>query len=942
MALRIQCPGCRNALQVEDVHRGKQVRCPTCNTVMQVPGPVAPPASQAITTTVPAPSQPPAPAFPEPSRFSSTEPVLEAEEELSVAVKKRTARRNASHLVKKTGHAVWSTSLRVWRPVAATAGDPTRTGRRWFLAGAGGGLALLIGLQILFGGAGETPSAEVQVAQKNPGDTPSKTPQPAPKPASEVKPAPPSTVAPDASKNVVKTSNYPVESTSKKPEPIKVLEPPPKQVEVPAGPAPPAMAADTTKRVKKATAYLRVTQGNGVTVEGSGFFAAEAGLVFTNAHVLGMMESSSKLPTKVDVVVHSGEASTEFTVSGQVLGVDRISDLGILRITDQKDKLPEPLPLAGSYDLTDLQKVYVFGFPFGASLGKNITISETSVSSFRNGPDGTIAQIQVNGGMNPGNSGGPVVDTRGVVVGVAVAGIRGTQINFAVPGEKAQGLLRGRVTDVEFGEPYQENGQVKLPVHVACADPLQRIRELRAEVWTGPPGKARPVSTNQPKPLPGDGPRSVIPLQYQSGKAEGAVVLPTVGGGQVLWLQPAVSDGASTLWASAMSYKPSDLPPLQRTAATLQRRFEGQPESTLKITCAFKRVLQGAMHLTEDLSATALEKAERDPRGGQSRLTFGPCTLSRKVGEKSGPLNPQAQTMLRSRDLTITTDASGAVLERKRPSIELFYPPGLRNGFEELVGHLTSTYEMTCITVPNKLVQPQESWAARVPVTLYAMGLKENVDLVLTCTFEGTRMLDGKNQGVIRLSGNLHTKQQNANSSGGKVTGRLHFGIQEGCLTRAEVTVEADGTPEPVMQMHVTLARTAGNNQGITPIATPKQRQLKQLQRTSAALSDQDRADDAQKRDCYYKSYPVNMTAGHTYLIEMNASGQGNQMDPYLVLVDPNGQKMAEDDDSGGNLNALIVFQAPTTGVYQVHTTTCEGRHVGPFTLRVCEIVTKD
>jgi S1-C subfamily serine protease len=65
----------------------------------------------------------------------------------------------------------------------------------------------------------------------------------------------------------------------------------------------------------------------------------------------------------------------------------------------------------------------VFGFPFGKQLGKNITVSKTSVSSLRKKPNGTLQDIQVNGGMHPGNSGGPVVDAMGQVVGVATLGV---------------------------------------------------------------------------------------------------------------------------------------------------------------------------------------------------------------------------------------------------------------------------------------------------------------------------------------------------------------------------------------------------------------------------------------------------------------------------------------------------------------------------------------
>jgi predicted Zn finger-like uncharacterized protein len=99
-------------------------------------------------------------------------------------------------------------------------------------------------------------------------------------------------------------------------------------IEVPPGPAPAVIDKDTARKVKQATAYLQVRLANGNTVEGSGFFAVQPGLVLTNAHVLGMLSPGSPMPTEVRVMVHSGEPE-EFTVPAGVRGVDRENDLGV-------------------------------------------------------------------------------------------------------------------------------------------------------------------------------------------------------------------------------------------------------------------------------------------------------------------------------------------------------------------------------------------------------------------------------------------------------------------------------------------------------------------------------------------------------------------------------------------------------------------------------------
>jgi S1-C subfamily serine protease len=273
-------------------------------------------------------------------------------------------------------------------------------------------------------------------------------------------------------------------------EPAKSVEPPPPPAPsvplvplTPAAPptptaAPPAQIdAANIRRVKKATTFLRVTAGDGVQMSGTGFFAIEPGIVFTNAHVVDMLDSNSPPPRSIDVVLNSGEPD-EKVLRGTIVGVDRDHDLAILKASGAPGDWPEMLAVDFAANLIELQDVYIFGFPFGANLGKNITVSKSSISSLRRDESGQLHEVQVNGGMNPGNSGGPVVDSRGVVVGVAVAIIRGTQINFAVPAERVLELGVGRVLESRLQDPYLAGDAIRLPFEVTCLDPLQRVRKV--------------------------------------------------------------------------------------------------------------------------------------------------------------------------------------------------------------------------------------------------------------------------------------------------------------------------------------------------------------------------------------------------------------------------------------------------------------------------------
>jgi tetratricopeptide (TPR) repeat protein len=80
--------------------------------------------------------------------------------------------------------------------------------------------------------------------------------------------------------------------------------------------------------------------------------------------------------------------------------------------------------------------------------------------------------------------------------------------------------------------------------------------------------------------------------------------------------------------------------------------------------------------------------------------------------------------------------------------------------------------------------------------------------------------------------------------------------------------------------------------------------------------------------------YQVKFVAGKTYIIDMVSPDQ-KALDPYLVLTDAAGKKLAEDDNSGGGLNARIVFRAAHDGVYRIQATSYMSAGRGPFTLSV-------
>jgi S1-C subfamily serine protease len=190
------------------------------------------------------------------------------------------------------------------------------------------------------------------------------------------------------------------------------------------------------QELKAATVYVKV-EGKEGTATGSGFLIrveGETGFVVTNQHVVGAVPGLFT-PEKFSLVFWGG-TKKELARPAEVVAEDAERDLAVLKVTARG--LPAPLDLSQKVKLRETMTVYTFGFPLGdllapARRNPAVTIGKGTVSSLREDERGKITEVQLDAELNPGNSGGPVVDPEGKLVRVAVAKIGGTKISFAIP-----------------------------------------------------------------------------------------------------------------------------------------------------------------------------------------------------------------------------------------------------------------------------------------------------------------------------------------------------------------------------------------------------------------------------------------------------------------------------------------------------------------------------
>lgn len=155
-----------------------------------------------------------------------------------------------------------------------------------------------------------------------------------------------------------------------------------------------------------------------------------------------------RVNARLTVVVHSG-TERERELPAEVIDSEPDQDLAILRVRGAG--LPRPINLADRAAVAETMPVYIVGYPFGEQLGfdKNpaVNLALAAVTALRSDRDNKPLLVQLQGEIHPGNSGGPVVDAKGRLTGVAVAKIRNTQIGFAIAPQVLEGVLhRGKAT----------------------------------------------------------------------------------------------------------------------------------------------------------------------------------------------------------------------------------------------------------------------------------------------------------------------------------------------------------------------------------------------------------------------------------------------------------------------------------------------------------------
>ena len=213
---------------------------------------------------------------------------------------------------------------------------------------------------------------------------------------------------------------------------------------------------------------------------GTGFYVSDEGHIITNHHVINGCS---------EVKVHAEGKSTTATI----LAKDASNDLALLKISNN----PPHVFAFSNENPYPLQDIIVAGFPFGDAVSSSLKFTTGVISSLA-GIGNNYSQMQIDAAIQPGNSGGPIIDELGNIVGVAVSkldvdrvyedfGVIPENTNFGIKGSIAKILLQSFNVPLKAPNtneiPKSELSQIttKGTLHLSCWMTVAQIEKMQSQ-----------------------------------------------------------------------------------------------------------------------------------------------------------------------------------------------------------------------------------------------------------------------------------------------------------------------------------------------------------------------------------------------------------------------------------------------------------------------------
>jgi 2-alkenal reductase len=222
------------------------------------------------------------------------------------------------------------------------------------------------------------------------------------------------------------------------------------------------------------------------TVSGSGVFISDNGYILTNNHVVEGTQN-------VNIVLSDGSQET-----ATIVGTDKYADLAVLKT---EGKVPAVATLGNSDVLDPGESVIAIGSPLG-DFKNSVTVGVVSATgrSIDTGNGYSIeGLIQTDAAINQGNSGGPLVDLAGEVVGINTLIVRSSGsgtvaegLGFSIPANTAEAVSKQIIEKGYFSRPYMGISwqQITPQISAMYRLPVDWGAYITEVVANGPAGEA--------------------------------------------------------------------------------------------------------------------------------------------------------------------------------------------------------------------------------------------------------------------------------------------------------------------------------------------------------------------------------------------------------------------------------------------------------------------
>jgi S1-C subfamily serine protease len=193
--------------------------------------------------------------------------------------------------------------------------------------------------------------------------------------------------------------------------------------------------------------------------QGTGFLVNKEGYVVTNFHVIDGAK-------EITVKGIKGDYNTPFQLD--VVAVDRQLDLALLKINTKLITFDEPPYAIGNSKAVDqAADIFALGYPMKSTMGTEIKVT-TGIVNSASGYKGSISEFQISASVQPGNSGGPLLDKDGNIVGVVSAKIKSKEVDnvgYAVKSDYLTFFLE-QIGDIEFKKKAEKVEETDLSTKV--------------------------------------------------------------------------------------------------------------------------------------------------------------------------------------------------------------------------------------------------------------------------------------------------------------------------------------------------------------------------------------------------------------------------------------------------------------------------------------------